>query len=200
MVRRRLPLIAVLLTGVLVTTLWAQDGAPRTGAPETRLERSVALAAELASATQRLRATVELLDDVERRALEGPLADLDAAVAEAQALAKPIESLEQLSEGERETLAGLLSKSTTRRGDGWRQAALARAFRSVETEEVERAAAEKIVLEWFDAAFEARMQHDSKRSAELKRERDERLSELLGRKRARRVGENLDSYPGGSSR
>lgn len=194
---RRSLLPALLVLAVCVPTLRADDDAPRTSGGETRLARAADVVVRLESATKRLRATVALLDEVEREALSGPLDDLDEALTRARGLARPIESLAELTANEQDALAASLA-DRARPGDtgGWRASAIERAFEGVELTADEREAASAALTEWFDRALAARREGNSKVSTDLKRARDEQLEELLGRKRARRIANNLAALPG----
>lgn len=75
----------------------------------------------------------------------------------------------------------------------WQKQALARAFEGADLGEEDEIKATEIISDWFTQSQAARVGGDTKKSSDLKRDRDAALEKLLGKKKAQRVINNLNS-------
>lgn len=122
--------------------------------------------------------------------------DLDAAVANARSLTKPI-TLAELTAAEKKAIQEALAKETSEGEDDpladWQKRALERALDGADLSEEQEFTATDIVSKWMTDAWASRKDGDSKRSSDLKRERDKALTKALGKRKARKVINNLNS-------
>lgn len=142
---------------------------------------------------------------------------LEKALEDARALAKPM-TLAELTDDEKLAIGDELRKQFEKDGvagggdkgagdkgpgegggpgDEWRKQALANAFKDVDATEEEQLAAGKVINEWFEKSRAAQFAGESKRVSDLKRARDEQLEKSLGRKKAQKVINNLNSMSRG---
>ncbi len=149
--------------------------------------------------TKRILTTLEASYEKERGAETPDTAMLDRlekAMEDAKALLKPIKP-EELTESEREDLKKALgADGKNDEADdepdedplaAWQRRALDRAFEGSDLTEDEEAAATPILTDWFTKSWKARTDGDSKLQSDLKRERDKALQNALGKKKARKV-------------
>lgn len=175
------------------------QGNSQAGGP-SRLERAKKLVQELETSLTILRAT--------KAADPETLKSLERALEEAKKLAQPI-TLDELTEEERKALTDEVRKQLGEdapkepsAGDGknpfddWRQRALASAFKDAELNEDEQIEASKIIQDWFQKSETARLGRDSKAMSDLKGDRDKALEKAIGRKKAQKVINNLNSISG----
>ncbi len=73
---------------------------------------------------------------------------------------------------------------------------LARAFEDARLTEEEETKATPIISEWYGKSMSAWRDRDSKAQSDLKRERDKKLKKILGRKKAQKIINNLNSLGG----
>jgi len=169
--------------------------APKAETP-TRIERATRIVTALEAALVRAKAA-----DV----LEGSyVAMLEGALDDAKAMTKPV-TADELTDAEKDALAEELGADA---GDGggngpganwredWKDRTLSGAFADAGLSEEEESAATPIISDWYDANWEARAERDSKKQAELKKDRDDALRRLLGRKKANKVITDLNSAGG----
>lgn len=137
---------------------------------------------------------------------EKHLARLEEALEDAKAMTKSI-TLEELTQNERDALAEELRKleggdakeeAEEPRGgrNDWEQRTLDRAFEDAGLSEEEEAKATPIISEWYGKFMTAWRERDSKTQSDLKRDRDKALKKALGRKKAQKVINNLNSVGG----
>ncbi len=176
--------VAVLTGGAL-----AQQMGDAPAAPPKRLERAAHIVSALEQALTRARAA-EVLEG-------GYIETLEAALVHAHAMTKPVTAAE-LTDGEKESLRDELGApagddaADGRRPD-WAERALGRAFEDAGLTEEQEAEATPIIEDWYAGFLEARAERDSKKQSDLKKERDVALRKLLGRKKAGKVINNLNS-------
>jgi hypothetical protein len=78
----------------------------------------------------------------------------------------------------------------------WEENAVAKAFEGADLGEEEQGKARTIISEWFSATGPARREADWKRVNDLKRDRDDKLVQALGKKKAQKVINNLNAMSG----
>jgi hypothetical protein len=164
--------------------------------PAARIEKAKQLVKELEEAVARAKAA----QPVDAALLQKLLTALD----EARALTKPIK-LADLTPEEKKALAEEFKKdaqddakpepSKDPNAD-WAEKQLAKAFEGADLSEEEEIKAKKIIGDWFG---EARGSFgDSKKTSDLKRKRDDDLEKAIGKRKAQKVINNLNSMaPGG---
>jgi hypothetical protein len=167
----------------------------------SRVERAKKIVQELETTLTILKAT--------KTADAETVRSLERALEEAKKLARPI-TLDELTDEERKALTEEIRKQL---GDDapkepsaaenknpfedWRQRALASAFKDADLNEDEQMEASKIIQDWFQKSEAARMARDSKAMSDLKGERDKAIEKAVGRKKAQKVINNLNSISGG---
>jgi hypothetical protein len=170
---------------------------PATPTVETRIDRAKKLLRELEISLAAARAAEPRNADLVQA--------LEQSVEIARALAKPI-TLAELSDEERKAVVEEAKKqieaTSGKDGNGgngsggpfggWQESVLTKAFEDVEVSEEEQIKAREIISKWFKDTGAARMEGDSKRVSDLKRERDEKLATALGKKKAQKVINNLN--------
>ena len=191
--RLALPLVlvtAAALTGIAVAQQMEGDG--RDVVPK-RVERAARIVTALEAAKARAEA---------QEVLEGAyIAQLDKALEDARAMTRPVTAAE-LTDAEKASLAAELGADAGGGdpADDWRQRAMERAldtaFEDAGLSEEEETQATPIVESWYGEYLTARRERDSKRESELKKQRDADLRKLLGRKKANKVINNLNSMGG----
>ncbi len=156
--------------------------------------------------TERATRIVPALEAAIARARKEPVLDagylkqLEDALEHARALTKAVHAAE-LSEDEKTTLRDELGVPGAGPGAGgapggqndWVQRTLERAFDGAELTEEEESAATPIISEWYTAWWPAWQARDTKTQSDLKRDRDEKLEKAIGKKKARKVINNLNS-------
>lgn len=140
---------------------------------------------------------------------------LETSLESARKLAEPItlkvltdeekrgigEELRKQFEGERKD--GGPGGDPTAGGSEWQKQALSRAFEGAELSEEDEIKSTEIISDWFTKSQAARIGGDSKKSSDLKRDRDAALEKLLGKKKAQKVINNLNgmsNWGGGRGR
>jgi hypothetical protein len=169
--------------------------------PPLRLEVARDVVKTLSAVDKEMIRVIVAVDTAGERAPEdlserlGKLSDqIDGALLEARKLTKPV-TLAELTESERKALEEELRKETREQENplqGWQQRAIERSLEGAELSEEQELAARDIISTWFADSLKARADGDSKRSSDLKRQRNKDLTKALGRKRARKVINNLD--------
>lgn len=172
---------------------------PPKPAGETRIERAKKLVRELEVSIAAARAA-QPVDPALVRSLEVSL-----EIARSQT--KPL-TLDDLTPDERKAMTDAVKKELeaaaaaaerTPAADallGWQEQALAKAFEGTELSEEEQLKARDVISKWFSETQTARMDNDSKKVSDLKRDRDERLTQALGKKKAQKVINNLNAMGG----
>lgn len=162
---------------------------------EARIERAKKVVQELETALATLKASKTPDPEVMRQ--------IEKALEEARKLAKPI-TLAELTDEEKRSLGEELRKAmeggegpaAANPMDGWRERALAAAFKDADLNEEEQIAATKIIQDWFQKSEAARFARDSKQMSDLKSERDKALEKAVGKKKSQKVINNLNSLSG----
>jgi hypothetical protein len=154
---------------------------------------------------ERAERVVKALEEAEKRAKATEPVDLSyveliaEALEDARALTKPA-TLAELTDEEKEGLAEEIRETDGEGGgDGlneWQKRALVRALEGTGISEEEEAEVRPILEDWFTESWNARMERDSKKQSDLKKERDAALTKALGRKKARKLINNLNSWGG----
>lgn len=128
---------------------------------------------------------------------------LETSLESARKLAEPI-TLKVLTDEEKRGIGEELRKQFEGAGkDGgptagppganeWQKQALTRAFEGADLGEEDELKATEIISDWFTQSQAARVGGDSKKSSDLKRDRDAALEKLLGKKKAQKVINNLN--------
>ncbi len=153
---------------------------------------------------ERAARVVKALEEAEKRAKAAPTLDLgyvallEDALEDARAMTKPV-TLAELTDEERDALAEELRDRADEGGGGlndWQKRALERAFEGSGLSEEDEAAATPIISAWYAEFLDARAARDSKAQSDLKRARDKELTKALGRKKARKLINNLNAIGG----
>ena len=181
-----------LLAGAAVAQ---QGGAAQGGGGDDlvpkRVERAARVVTALEAAEKRARAATPM--DV------GYVEQLQNALEDARAMTKPV-TLAELTDEEREALAEeIRDRAGDEDGGGlndWQKRALERAFAGTGLSEDEEVAATPIISEWYEGFLEARAARDSKAQSDLKRTRDKELTKAIGKKKARKLINNLNAIGG----
>lgn len=138
---------------------------------------------------------------------------LNLAIRQAMELARPVR-LDELTDEEREALEKALEAEAKRDGkkdgeqdddkedgdDSWGRfgkGLVDKALKGADLSEEEERGATAVISDWWKKAIEARADGDSKKSSDLKRERDDELEKLLGKKKSRKVINNLNQMAPG---
>ncbi len=129
---------------------------------------------------------------------------LETSLESARKLAEPI-TLKALTDEEKRGIGEEFRKQfegdrkdggpggdPTAGGSEWQKQALSRAFEGAELSEEDEIKATEIISDWFTKSQAARIGGDSKKSSDLKRDRDASLEKLLGKKKAQKVINNLN--------
>jgi hypothetical protein len=126
---------------------------------------------------------------------------LESSLQTARKLAEPI-TLKELTDEEKRSIGEELRKQFEGdKRDGppgaggpadWQKQALSRAFEGAELGEEDEIKATEIISDWFTKSQAARIGGDSKKSSDLKRDRDAALEKLLGKKKSQKVINNLN--------
>jgi hypothetical protein len=156
-----------------------------------RLERAARVVTALEAAETRAKAASPI--DVAYLKL------ISEALEDARAMTEPV-TLAELTAEERKSLAEEL-KDAAGGGDGgglneWQQRALERAFEGTGLSEEEETKASPIIADWYAGFLDARASRDSKAQSDLKRQRDKDLTKALGKKKARKLINNLNAIGG----
>ncbi len=180
-----------LLAGAAVAQ---QGGAAQGGGDDLvpkRVERAARVVTALEEAEKRARAATPL--DVSY------VEQLENALEDARAMTKSV-TLAELTDEEREALAEeIRDRAGDEDGGGlndWQKRALERAFAGTGLSEGEEVAATPIISEWYEGFLDARAARDSKAQSDLKRARDKELTKAIGKKKARKLINNLNAIGG----
>ena len=131
---------------------------------------------------------------------------LEESLEIARLLATPV-TLADLSEEERRGVTDEVKKQLEPVGlpeknpladplRSWEENAVAKAFDGADLGDEEQVRARAIISEWFASTGPARREADWKRVNDLKRDRDDKLVQALGKKKAQKVIHNLNAMSG----
>ncbi len=131
---------------------------------------------------------------------EATLEELKHLIAAARKLAEPL-TVDDLTDDEKESLYEELKEEFEAEGDdgpaaqlnAWQERALQSAFDGADLSEEQEIASRDILQGWFKKSMAARSSGDSKGVSDLKRARDKALKKSLGKSKARKVINNLNS-------